>query len=204
MDWAVDFVCSVDRDSVRFMRDTLEARLKAEQGAYGDAARILWELLIEVRHAHKRDWECMTMVHMGKVYRVLRWAIAAKLFEGAIELADANGFTTAKMMALAELGEMKCQWGKFEESLTMFEQALALAPPQDGASRRSILLDKVMAYEGLDDLERCRELLIEVLAIDQEIGLTDTEDDVDHMRRIQRGLAARGGAVRQPKAARGQ
>jgi tetratricopeptide (TPR) repeat protein len=193
MDWTVEFVSSVDRDSVRFMRDTLQARLKAETGAYGEAARILWELLIEARHGKKREWECITMVHMGKVYRVLRWAIAAKLFEDAMTLADELHLTVAKAMALAEWGEMKCQWGKFAESLELLEQALALVPPSDVASRRSILLDMVMAYEGLDELERCRTILKEVLVLDSEIGARDTEDDVDHLRRIEQNLVARKG-----------
>ena len=203
MDWTVEFVSSMDRDSVRFMRDTLQAKLKAESGAYGEAARILWELLIEARHGKKREWECMTMVHMGKVYRVLRWGIAAKLFEDAIKLADTLGLAIAKAMALAEWGEMNCQWGKFDESLKQLTEALALVSPGDAASRRSILLDLVITHEGLDDLERCRTLLQEVLAIDREIGASDTGEDIDHLQRIEQGLAARGGgAVRQPPAGR--
>lgn len=72
MDWSVDLTSSVDKDELRFIRETLEAKLKAEAGQYGEAARILWELLVQLRHDKNRRWECMTMVNMGKVYRALR------------------------------------------------------------------------------------------------------------------------------------
>jgi tetratricopeptide (TPR) repeat protein len=190
MDWAVEFVTSVDRDTVRFIRVTLEAKLKSETGNYGEAARMLWELLIEARHDKKRDWECITLVHMAKVYRVLRWSIASKLLADALQLSESLDFKLAKAMALAETGEMKCQWGKFDESLELFGKALELVDPTDAAGRRSILLDTAIAHEGLDHLERCREILREVLLIDQELAPPDKDEDVDHLKRIETTLAA--------------
>jgi tetratricopeptide (TPR) repeat protein len=188
MDWAVDFLSSVDQEDVRIIRDTLEAKLKAESGQYGEAARILWELLVQVRHAKNREWECITMVHMGKVYRALRWRIAQQLFEDALELAEAIALARAKLMCLAELGEMKCQWGQFEEALDLFSKALALLDAGDMESRRHLMLDMVVAYEGLDDLERCRELLNEVITIDRQIGCEDVEEDMAHLDRIAQAI----------------
>lgn len=188
MDWAVDFVSNMDRENVKLIRETLEAKVKSESGEYGDAARILWELLIQVRHAKNQEWECMTMVHMGKVYRALRWSIAVQLFEQALELAETIGFTQAKMMALVELGELKCNWGQFEESLALFRQALSLADVGDLDSRRIILLNIVVAYEGLDELETCRMLLQEVIEIDRKIDCDDMDEDLAHRDRIQRAI----------------
>lgn len=188
MEWAVDFLPSVGNDDVRLIRDTLEAKLKAESGQYGEAARILWEILVQVRHAKNRRWECITMVHMGKVYRALRWSIAVQLFEDCLELADSIEFDRAKAMCLAELGEMKCHWGQFDESLELFDKALSLVDEGDLESRRMIILNKVVAYEGLDDLERCRELLDQALDIDRKIGCSDIEEDMAHLSRITEAL----------------
>lgn len=188
MDWAVDFLSSVNKDDVRLIRDTLEAKLKAESGQYGEAARILWELLVQVRHAKNRAWECITMVHMGKVYRALRWRIAQQLFEEALELAEAIQLMRAKVMCLGELGEMKCHWGQFEEALELFSKALALLDPGEMESRRHLMLDMVVAYEGLDELERCREILKEVIAIDRKIGCEDVEEDMAHLDRIAQAI----------------
>ena len=188
MDWAVEFISSVGKDDVRIIRDTLEAKLKAESGQYGEAARILWELLVQVRHAKQQKWECITMVHMGKVYRALRWRIAEQLFEDALQLAESIQFIQAKMMCLAELGEMKCQWGQFDEALDLFSRAMALIDEGDMESRRLVMLDMVVAHEGLDDLERCRELLNEVLIIDRKIGCEDVEEDMDHLDRIAQAI----------------
>jgi len=184
MDWAVDFISSVEKDDVRIIRDTLEAKLKAESGQYGEAARILWELLVQMRHGRKQQWECITMVHMGKVYRALRWRIAEQLFEDALQLAESIGFVKAKVMCLAELGEMKCQWGQFDEALDLFSRSLALVDEADMEARRLLMLDTVVAYEGLDDLERCRDILNEVLVIDRKIGCEDVEEDMAHLDRI--------------------
>ena len=188
MDWAVEFVSNMDKENVKLIRETLEAKVKSDSGEYGDAARILWELLIQVRHSKNREWECITMVHMGKVYRALRWSIAVQLFEQAFELADAIGFTQAKMMALVELGELKCNWGQFEESLTLFREALSLADTGDLDSRRIILLNMVVAYEGLDELNTCLMLLKEVIDIDRKIDCDDMNEDLDHRDRLQKAL----------------
>ena len=123
MDWAVDFIDSATKENLKFLRETIAAKHQAENGNYGEAARILWEVTIEARHSGNRRWECMTMVHMGKVYRVLRWGIAVKLFEEAIRLADEIGFDRAKMMALNDLGEMHCSWGQLERSLQLLERS---------------------------------------------------------------------------------
>lgn len=184
MDWSVDLSSSVDKDELKLIRDTLEAKLKAEAGQYGEAARILWELLVQLRHDKNRKWECITMVHMGKVYRALRWSIAVSLFEDALELAEELSFDEAKMMALAELGEMKCHWGQFEDSLELFHKALALVTEGDFASRRHILLDMVIAHEGLDNIPRCHELLEEVIEMDKVIGREEMEEDLAHQRRL--------------------
>jgi tetratricopeptide (TPR) repeat protein len=180
----------VNKDDVRIIRDTLEAKLKAESGQYGEAARILWEILVQVRHGKKRQWECITMVHMGKVYRALRWRIAEQLFEDALPLAEEIGFTHAKVMCLAELGEMKCQWGQFDEALDLFGKALALLDESDMENRRMLMLDTVVAHEGLDDLERCRSLLEEVITIDRQIGCEDVEEDMAHLDRIVQAIGA--------------
>lgn len=184
MDWAVDFVTTPDKEDVRLMRETLEAKLRADSGQYGEAARILWELLVQVRHDKNWPWECMTLVHMGKVYRVLRWSIATKLFEEALQTAELRGFARAQMMAIAELGEMKCSWGQFEESLDLLHKALELVEPGDLASRRELLLDLVVAYEGCDDMPRCKRLLEEVLKLDREMETDEIEEDLDHYQRI--------------------
>jgi tetratricopeptide (TPR) repeat protein len=128
------------------------------------------------------------MVHMGKVYRALRWRIAEQLFEDGLALAETIQLTRAKMMCLAELGEMKCQWGQFEEALDLFSKALALLDPGDMESRRHLMLDMVVAYEGLDELERCRDLLNEVIAIDRKIGCEDVEEDMAHLDRIAQAI----------------
>jgi len=59
------------------------------------------------------------------------------------------------MMALVELGEIKCQWGQFTESLSLFEEAAKLLPEGDLEARRSVLLDMTVAYEGLDAFNKC-------------------------------------------------
>lgn len=194
MEWAVDFIPSVEKDEVKLIRDTLEAKLKAEAGQYGEAARILWELLVQLRHNKNRRWECLTMVHMGKVYRALRWSIALSLFEDALELAESLDFSEAKLMALTELGEMKCHWGQFEDSLELFDKAFELLEDSDLKNRRILLLNKVIAYEGLDEIDRCQELLEEVLEIDRTIGCEDMEEDLAHYRRLTNGNSTQPGS----------
>lgn len=191
MDWAVETVTSVDKEELKLIRETLEAKLKAEAGQYGEAARILWELLITVRRQKNRRWECMTMLHMGKVYRALRWSIALSLFEEVLELSEELCFDHARMMALVELGEMRCQWGQFEESLELFDQAMTLLQDGDLSSERIILLNKVIAHEGLGHLDTCDALLQEVIAIDKSTGSPDLPEDLAHLKRIT-GVGASG------------
>ena len=191
MDWAVDFVSEVNEEDVSLMRETLEAKLKADSGQYGEAARILWELLIQVRHAKRQRWECITMIHMGKVYKALRWRIAVQLFEEALELSERIGFQRATLMVLAELGELECNWGHFREALDLFAKALPLVDPGDLEMRRALLLDQVMAHEGLDLLDVCRELLQEVLHLDDKIDHEDADEDRAHLQRIRSALSHR-------------
>ncbi|MBN1653156.1 MAG: tetratricopeptide repeat protein [Deltaproteobacteria bacterium] len=174
----------MNKENAKFIRETLDAKARADTGHHTDAARILWELLVQVRHIRDRHWECMTMVHMGKVYRSLRWHIAVQLLEDAIELAKEIGFDTAKMMALVELGEIKCQWGQFAESLALFEEAFKLLPEGDLEARRSVLLDMTISYEGLNNFKKCEELLSEVIEIDRQIKCEDIQEDLDHLERI--------------------
>ena len=191
MEWAVEFASAKTEDNERFLRETLEAKSRADRGHYGEAARILWELLVQVRQRDPQ-WECMTMVHMGKVYRALRWRIAVQLFEDAVDLADRIGLDAAKMIALAELGELKCQWGQFKESLDLLDRAMKLLAEDDLRGRRFILLDMTVAYEGLNHLERCESLLNDVVEIDRRIGTEEIEDDLDHLERIRAARAANG------------
>jgi hypothetical protein len=184
MDWAVDFVSSPSRDDLRAVRETVEAKVKHDQGQYGEAARILWELLIQVRRAKNKHWECVTMFHMAKVYRVLRGSIAVHFFDEAIEMSRACQFNLGTMIALAEYGECKCMWGRFKEALDLFEEALSLVEPEDPASRRQILLNMAIAHEGLGELPRCKTLLEEVLKIDKTLQPDDMTDDLDHYQRL--------------------
>lgn len=191
MQWAIDFVSDVSKADVELMRETLDAKLKADSGQYGEAARILWELLLIVRHAKRRRWECITMIHMGKVYKALRWRIAVQLFEEALELSEEIGMDRARLMALAELGEMECTWGHFAEALELFDRALSLLDPADLETRRSLLLVRTLAHEGLNELSKCAELLAEVLELDEELTHPDQDEDRDHLERIQAVLSNR-------------
>ncbi len=191
MEWAVEFASEKTEDNERFLRETLEAKSRADRGHYGEAARILWELLVQVR-MRDPQWECMTMVHMGKVYRALRWKIAVQLFEDAVDLADRIGLDAAKMIALAELGELKCQWGQFKESLDLLDSAMKLLTEGDLRGRRFILLDMTVAHEGLNDLAKCESLLNEVVEIDRKIGTDELEDDLEHLERIRAAREANG------------
>lgn len=184
MDWAVEFVSTMNRENAKFIRETLDAKARTDTGNHNDAARILWELYVQVRHIRDRHWECMTMVHIGKVYRSLRWNIAVQLLEDAIDLAKEIDFSIARMMALVELGEIKCQWGQFTESLALFEEAFGLLSDGDLEARRSVLLDMTVAYEGLNELKKCEELLTEVIEIDLKSNCDDIQDDIDHLDRI--------------------
>jgi tetratricopeptide (TPR) repeat protein len=184
MEWTVDFAPAVDKTQVKLIRDTLEAKLQAETGNYGEAARILWELLVELRHAGERHWECVTMIHLGNVYRALRWSIAQALLEDALKLARSLKFSLAKMMALTQLGEMHCHWGKFRESLVLFEEALETPEAELPNQQRLILLDMAVAYEGLDEITAARELVEKAVAIGRRIGGPEIREDVAHLDRL--------------------
>ncbi len=195
MDWAVEFLADdikADvKENVRLIRDTLEAKLKADSGQHSEAARILWELLVQLRRAKNRRAENITLVHMGKVYRVLRLSIAVQLFEEALELADAIHFDRARMMALVELGELDCLRDQFTEALERFGRALALVLSGDQECQRVVLLDMVIAHEGLDELERARELLQEVIAIDRRIGSDNVDEHLAQLSRIDAAIGRR-------------
>jgi tetratricopeptide (TPR) repeat protein len=186
MDWTVEFAPSLDKEDIKCIRETLEAKLKTESGHYGEAARVLWELLVQLRHEKKRMWECITMIHLAKVYRTLRGSIAIHLLEDALELAQALQFKQAKLMALGELGEISCLWGKFEKSLELFTQAFDLLEADDAKNKRLLLLDMAIAYEGLNQLPRAKALLDEVVALHHQLELSpqEVEDDQSHLNRI--------------------
>lgn len=187
MEWAVDFSATVSAADVEQMRETLEAKLKAESGQYEEASRILWELLVQVRHSKQPRWECITMIHLGKVYKSLRWRTAQQLLEEALDLADRISFDQGRMLALTELGRLESDWGHFEQALELYEQALPLLQPGDLERRRELLLAQVTAHEGLNQLQRCRELLAEVLHLDDTL---DHEDGAADRARLQRIRAA--------------
>ena len=82
------------------------------------------------------------------------------------------------------VGEIKCQWGQFAESLDLFDEAFTLLPEGDLEARRWVLLDMTIAYEGLNDFKKCEKLLTEVVEIDKKISCEDIQDDLDHLERI--------------------
>ena len=186
MDWAVDFIETASKDNLRLVRETLDAKHQAELGNYGEAARILWEITIDARHADDQIWECISLVHMGKVYRVLRWSVAVKLLEQAIELARGLGFDRATMMALNELGEMRCSWGQLAESVKLLEEALGLVEASDLTSRRDVLLNLEVAHEGLGNYPTCQELLEEVVRLDRKLDHPELADDLEHLADVTR------------------
>lgn len=188
MDWAIAFSETVTSDNLLLVKETLAAKHQTELGHYDTAARILWELIIEAKHREDAAWECITMVHMGKVYRVLRWGIAVKLYNQAIKLADAIDFKRAKMMALNDLGEMRCSWGELEVSIALFKQSLSLAPLGDIRARRDILLNLAVANEGLGRLAVCRSLLVELIELDKELEHQDLFEDQEYLAEIEARL----------------
>jgi tetratricopeptide (TPR) repeat protein len=170
MDWAVDFKQPASQADLKLVRDTLDAKHQSELGHHVEAARILWEIAIGARHRGDRLWECMTLVHMGKVYRILRWAVAVQLYELAAELAGAIGFDRARMMALNDLGELRCSWGQLEEAISDLQKGLELIEPDDLQSKRDTMLNLAVAHEGIEHYQNCRRLLEEVVRLDRELG----------------------------------
>lgn len=181
VDWAVDFKKPANQDDLKLVRDTLDAKHQSEMGHHVEAARILWEIAIGARHRGDKIWECMTLVHMGKVYRILRWAVAVQLYELAAELAGSIGFDRARMMALNDLGEMRCSWGQLEQAIVDLEKSLELIAPDDLQSRRDATLNLAVAHEGVEHYEKCRRLLEEVVRLDRELGHPELDDDREHL-----------------------
>jgi tetratricopeptide (TPR) repeat protein len=181
MDWSLDFKESASKDDLKLVRDTLDAKHQSELGHHVEAARILWEIAIGARHRGDKIWECMTLVHMGKVYRILRWAVAVQLYELAVELAGSIGFDRARMMALNDLGEMRCSWGQLEESIADLEKCLELIEPDDLQSKRDTTLNLAVAHEGIEHYRKCQKLLQEVVRLDQKLGHPELEDDREHL-----------------------
>jgi tetratricopeptide (TPR) repeat protein len=181
VDWAVDFKQPASKDDLKLVRDTLDAKRQSELGHHVEAARILWEIAIGARHRGEKTWECMTLVHMGKVYRTLRWAVAVQLYELAAELAGSIGFDRARMMALNDLGEMRCSWGQLEEAIADLEKSLELIEPDDLQSKRDATLNLAVAHEGVEHYQDCRRLLEEVIRLDRELGHPDLQDDREHL-----------------------
>jgi tetratricopeptide (TPR) repeat protein len=191
MEWAVDICATVSATDVEQMRETLEAKLKAESGQHQEAARILWELLVQVRHSKQPQWECITMIHLGKVYKALRWRTAHQLLDEARDLAERLAFRQGRMLALAELGQLESDWGHFAEALALFDEALPLVEPADRERRRALLLAQVTAHEGLNQLDRCRELMAEVLHLDDALDHVDAGADRARLQRIRTALSHR-------------
>jgi tetratricopeptide (TPR) repeat protein len=183
MDWNTDFEHELNEDRRRWTRQTLKAQVLCEERKYETAAQELWEVLIEARHAKDRRWECITLAHLGKVYRHIRNGICQKLLEEALELGKELDFTPGRLIAIGELGETACLWGKLGKAREMLEQALSLVDPQRGRDRRAVLLRLAMAYEGQGDIEKARSNLDEVLAIDRKLGIPD-DDDLEHRQRL--------------------
>ena len=187
MIWKVDFQKTFDKDRIRWIKETLRAQNLHESQKHGEAVGVLWEILIETRHALDPEWECATMVHMSYIYRVIRGQIAVKLLEQALKLADDIGFSLGKMMALNELGAIECLWGKLDKAEGALAQALDLVRPNDEDSRRQILINLSIVYEGKGEKGKLRDTLEEVIAIDGKLGLPDAEDR-EHLERISRSL----------------
>ena len=183
MDWNVDFEESLNEERQRWTRQTLKAQVLFEQRQYGKAAEELWEVLTEARHAKDRRWECITLAHQGRVYRHIRNGICQKLLEDALELGKELDFAPGKLIALGELGETACLWGKLDKAQQMLEEALSLVDPAREKDRRPVLLRLAMACEGQGEVDRAKSILDEVLQIDSRLGIPDDEDR-EHRQRL--------------------
>jgi tetratricopeptide (TPR) repeat protein len=195
MEWNIDFEDSLNDDRRRWTKQTLKAQVLFEGGQYGNAAQELWEVLTEARHAKDRRWECITLAHLGSVYRYIRNGICQKLLEEALELSQELNFTAARLIALTELGETACLWGKLDKAREMLEEALSLVEPERERDRRAVLLRLAMAYEGKDEVEQAKAFLEEVLQIDSRLGIPDEEDRAHRRRLNGPGQAAGAGKV---------
>ena len=183
MDWNIDFETDLNKDHQRWAKQTLKAQVLYEERKYETAAQELWEVLIEARHAKDRRWECITLAHQGKVYRHIRNGICQKLLEEALNLSKELDFAPAKLIAIGELGETACLWGKLDKAREMLEEALSMVDPERGRDRRAVLLRLAMAYEGKGDIEKAKSNLDEVLVIDNKLEIPDGEDR-EHRERL--------------------
>jgi hypothetical protein len=186
MEWNVTFEKSLKEDQQRWTRQTLKAQVVFEAGQYGNAAKELWEVLIEARHAKNEPWECITLAHLGKVYRHIRNGISLKLLEEALELARKLDFAPGELIALGELGETSCLWGELPKARKLLEEAMALVVPERENDRRALLLRLAMVYEGQGASRRAKSMVGEVLEIDRRLGIPD-HDDREHFERLNGG-----------------
>jgi hypothetical protein len=183
MEWNVDFEKSLGEDEQRWTRQTLKAQVFFEEGQHGKAAQELWEVLMEARHAKKKQWECITLAHQGKVYRHIRNGICQKLLEEALGLSEELDFTPGKLIALAELGETACLWGELGKAREMLEEALPLVEDRREQDRRAVLLRLAMVLEGQGEIVKAKSLVREVLLIDKRLEIPDGEDR-EHLERL--------------------
>jgi tetratricopeptide (TPR) repeat protein len=183
MEWNVDFEKSLGEEEQRWTRQTLKAQVFFEEGQHGKAVQELWEVLIEARHAHNKQWECITLAHQGKVYRHIRNGICKKLLEEALELSGEIDFSPGKLIALAELGETACLWGELAKAREMLEEALTLVESRREQDRRAVLLRLAMVLEGQGDVVKAKSLVSEVLLIDKRLDIPDAEDR-EHLERL--------------------
>ena len=183
MEWNIDFEDSLNEERRRWMKQTLKAQLLSEEGRYGEAAQELWETLTEARHAEDRRWECITLAHQGSVYRNIRNGICQKLLEEALALSEEIDFTPGKVIALTQLGETACLWGKLDKAESMLNQALSLVEPGRERDRRAVLLRLAMASEAQGEIERAKSFVDEALRIDSALGI-DSKEDREHRDRL--------------------
>ena len=183
MEWNVTFENSLGEDQQRWTRQTLKAQVVFEAGQYGNAAKELWEVLIEARHGKNRPWECITLAHLGKVYRHIRNGISLKLLEEALELSRELDFAPGELIALGELGETACLWGDLAKARKTLEEAVHLVEPERENDRRALLLRLAMVYEGQGESKKAKSMVGEVLQIDKRLGIPDGEDR-EHFERL--------------------
>ena len=183
MEWNIDFEDNLNEERRRWTKQTLKAQLLLEEKRYGDAAQELWEVLTEARASKDKRWECITLAHQGSVYRNIRNGICQKLLEQALELSEEIDFDAARLIALTELGETACLWGKLDKSQSMLEEALSLVEPGRERDRRAVLLRLAMASEAQGDVERAKSILDEVLLIDRKLRIPSDEDR-EHRERL--------------------
>jgi tetratricopeptide (TPR) repeat protein len=187
MEWNVTFEKSLGEDQQNWTRQTLKAQVVFESGQYGNAAKELWEVLLEARHAKERQWECITLAHLGKVYRHIRNGISLKLLEEALELSNGLDFAPGKLIALGELGETACLWGDLAKAQEWLEEAMLLVEPERENDRRALLLRLAMVYEGGGEFGKAKSAVGEVLRIDKRMGIPD-EEDREHFERLDEGV----------------